>query len=138
MNPLIELKKTAPLLLITLTLHCFALLPQAQAVVPPPDGGYPGQNTAEGDFALLSLTTGAENTAVGYAALADNTTGTFNTANGFGALVSNTTGSSNAATGNVTAISFEKSAARRNSIPAGIQRIPFARKPRNRASKAAK
>ena len=99
MNPLIELKKTAPLLLMTLTLHCFALLPQAQAVVPPPDGGYPGQNTAEGDFALLSLTTGAENTAVGYAALAGNTTGTFNTANGFGALVSNTTGSSNAATG---------------------------------------
>src|SRR4029077_8040939 len=48
MNPLIQLKQTAPLLLITLTLYCFALLPQAQAVVPPPDGGYPGLNTAEG------------------------------------------------------------------------------------------
>ena len=69
MNPLIELKKAAPLLLITLTLHCFALLPRAQAVVPPPDGGYPGNNTAEGDFALFSLTTGFANTAVGWLSL---------------------------------------------------------------------
>ena len=30
MNPSIELKKTAPLVLITLTLHCFALLPQQE------------------------------------------------------------------------------------------------------------
>ena len=27
----------------------------AQAVSPPPDGGYPGQNTAEGEKALFSL-----------------------------------------------------------------------------------
>jgi len=99
MNPLIKLKKTAPLLLITLTLHCFALLPQAQAVVPPPDGGYPGNNTAEGDFALFSLTTGFENTAVGFAALGSNLVGSANTANGFGALVSNRTGSNNTANG---------------------------------------
>ena len=58
MNPLIQLKKTAPLLLIILTLHCFALLPKAQAVVPPPDGGYPNFNTAEGQKALFSLTSG--------------------------------------------------------------------------------
>ena len=63
MNPLIQLKQTAPLLLITLTLYCFALLPQAQAVVPPPDGGYPGLNTAEGQNALFSLTTGIANSA---------------------------------------------------------------------------
>jgi hypothetical protein len=30
-----------------------------QAVVPPPDGGYPNFNTAEGQNALFSLTTGA-------------------------------------------------------------------------------
>jgi hypothetical protein len=32
--------KTTPPLLITLALLCFALLPRAQAVVPPPDGFY--------------------------------------------------------------------------------------------------
>ena len=40
MNPLIHFKTITPRLLITLL--CFGLLPQAQAVVPPPDGGYPG------------------------------------------------------------------------------------------------
>ena len=51
MNPLIQLK-TTPRLLITLTLFCFGLLPRTQAVVPPPDGGYPGFTTAEGQNAL--------------------------------------------------------------------------------------
>ena len=32
---------------------CIGLLPRAQAVVPPPDGGYPNFNTAEGQNALL-------------------------------------------------------------------------------------
>ena len=65
MNPLIQLKTTPPLF-ITLALFCFGLSPRAQAVVPPPDGGYPGANTAEGQNALLSLTTGGFfNTAVG-------------------------------------------------------------------------
>jgi hypothetical protein len=36
---------------------CFVLSPQAQAVSPPPDGGYPGFNTAEGQDALGSVTT---------------------------------------------------------------------------------
>ena len=54
MNPLIQLKTTTPLLLIALALLCFGLLPGAQAVVPPPDGGYPGFNTAEGQNALLA------------------------------------------------------------------------------------
>ena len=40
------------LLLIPFVLACFAFLPRAQAVVPPPDGGYPGLNTAEGTKAL--------------------------------------------------------------------------------------
>ena len=50
---------------ILLVLGCYALLPRAQAVAPAPDGGYPGFNTAEGQNALFSLTTGAANTAVG-------------------------------------------------------------------------
>ena len=37
---------------------CLALLPVAHAVTPAPDGGYPGNNTAEGTDALFTLTTG--------------------------------------------------------------------------------
>ena len=40
-----------------------------QAVIPPPDGGYPGGNTAEGQNALLSLSSGGYNTAVGFVSL---------------------------------------------------------------------
>ena len=78
---------------------CFALSPVAQAVNPPPDGGYPGANTAEGQNALFSLTTGGFNTAVGFYALFANTTGYFNTALGAGALDLNTTGTGNTASG---------------------------------------
>jgi len=97
MNPLIRLK-TTPSLLITLTLLCFAPLPKVQAVVPPPDGGYPGFNTAEGQNALFSLTTGSANTAVGWFSLSSDTTGSFNTATGAGALLFNT-GNANTAFG---------------------------------------
>jgi hypothetical protein len=76
-----------------------ALSPMAEAVSPAPDGGYPGSNTAEGDNALLTLTTGANNTAIGFDALVSNTTGDFNTAIGFGALGSNATGDFNTAEG---------------------------------------
>jgi len=64
--------------------------PTAQAVVPPPDGGYPNFTTAEGQKALFSLTTGAANTAVGWSALSTNAAGSFNTATGAGALLFNT------------------------------------------------
>ena len=115
MNPLIQLKKATILpVLIALTLGCFALLPQAQAVCQEgcditnfntflgddallnntgPD------NTAIGHLALTSNTTGNANTAVGSNALASNTTGFRNTANGFDALGTNTTGSDNTAVG---------------------------------------
>lgn len=41
------------LLLVVLVLACFAISPMAKAVVPAPDGGYPGGNTAEGTNALF-------------------------------------------------------------------------------------
>ena len=97
MNPLIKLKTTPPLL-ITLTLLCFGLLPRTQAVVPPPDGGYPGFNTAEGQSALFSLTTGTGNVAVGWASLYSDAEGSLNTAIGTGALLLNTA-DNNTATG---------------------------------------
>ena len=112
------------LLFIALALGCFALppAPNAFGVVPAPDGGYPGFNTAEGQNALSGLTTGIGNTAVGWFSLFSNTDGSFNTALGAGtllfnlgnqasgagtqntaigtaALLSNTTGTSNTATG---------------------------------------
>ena len=74
------------LVLIPLVLTCFGFSPALQAVSPPPDGGYPGGNTAEGDAALFSLTTGLSNTAIGRQALYANTTGSFNTAEGYLAL----------------------------------------------------
>jgi trimeric autotransporter adhesin len=88
-------------LALALTLAVFAVKPSARALLPPPqpDGGYPNQNTAEGEDALFSLTTGGGNTALGWRALARNTTGDFNTATGEGALDKNTSGSANTASG---------------------------------------
>ncbi len=68
-----------------LTMACFALLPRAQAA----DGGLPNFNTAEGDNALVSLTTGAANTAVGWFSLLSTTDTSFNTATGAGSLLLN-------------------------------------------------
>jgi hypothetical protein len=87
------------LLPFALVLTCFALSPTAQAVSPPPDGGYPNDNTAEGTSALFNITTGADNTANGFDALFSNTTGYGNTANGANALASNTSGIRNTADG---------------------------------------
>jgi hypothetical protein len=97
MNPSIQLKKSIPLFLVTLT--CLGSLPGAQAVNPPPDGGYPGGNTAEGKDALFSLTTGGENTAIGFNVLYNNTTGSTNTAMGWAALANNRGGNFNTAIG---------------------------------------
>jgi trimeric autotransporter adhesin len=84
---------------LALALACFALIPRAQAVVPPPDGGYANGNTAEGEDALFSLTNGFWNTALGFEALYHNTTGQVNTATGVRALFSNTRGTYNTAYG---------------------------------------
>src|SRR6476619_4984303 len=96
--------------LIAFMLSCFGLSAKILAVVPAPDGGYPGNNTAEGTNALFSSTIGIDNTALGFealfrntaegfGALFNNTSGTQNTATGVNALISNTTGSFNTANG---------------------------------------
>ena len=92
-------KRTIPTVLITLLLMCIGFWPTARGVTPPPDGGYDGNNTAEGTDALFSLTTGTDNTALGFDALYSNTTGDSNTATGSLALMSNTTGIRNTANG---------------------------------------
>src|SRR5437763_1815832 len=91
-------------LLIPLMLVCLAVLQNAQAVSPPPDGGYPGGNTAEGQSALLSRTTGSYNTAVGFFSLLSDMTGNFNTAIGAGSLFANS-GDNNTATGTLALFS---------------------------------
>ena len=75
-----------------------AISPNLQAVVPAPDGGYPGGNTAEGSSALLSLSTGTYNTAVGLYSLRSLTGGSLCTGIGAGTLLVNTA-DQNTATG---------------------------------------
>jgi Chaperone of endosialidase len=86
-------------LFLALALALFAFSLTARAVTPAPDGGYANQNTAEGDSALFSVTTGFSDTAVGFEALFSNSSGAENTATGYRALNSNTTGTRNTATG---------------------------------------
>ena len=96
-------------------LACCGILSVVQAVSPPPDGGYANFTTAEGQNALLNLSSGAANTAVGALSLESVAVGSFNTAVGAGtllfdtadantaigaaALLFNTDGSSNTAIG---------------------------------------
>ena len=89
-------RSSSPVVLILLT--CFALFQRAEAVNPPPDGGYPGGNTAEGQNALLGLTTGDIQYGVGFSSLSVTTTGNFNTGMGAGTLLANTA-DQNTATG---------------------------------------
>lgn len=89
------------LLLCLVVLACFALSAMAQDapdVIPPPDGGYPGGNTAEGQRALASRTTGNYNNAIGLYSLLSLTTGSFNTGDGAATLLVNNA-NENTATG---------------------------------------
>ena len=92
------MKTSVRSIITTLAFLGIGLLPKAEAVSPPPDGDYPGGNTAEGLNALFSLTSGTYNTAIGFFSLEGVTTGSFNTALGAGALFANT-GDENTATG---------------------------------------
>ena len=74
---------------VVFVLVWLAIAPLAQAVVPAPDGGYPGFNTAEGQNSLFNLTTGVGNTAVGCFSLWSDTDGSYNTAVGAGTLLFN-------------------------------------------------
>jgi trimeric autotransporter adhesin len=74
---------------VAFVLVWFAIAPVVRAVVPAPDGGYPGFNTAEGQNALFNLTTGVGNTAVGWFSLFSDTDGSFNTGVGAGTLLFN-------------------------------------------------
>jgi hypothetical protein len=75
---------------ISLLLICFGLPSTTKAVNPPPDGAYPGANTAEGGAgALFSLTSGTNNTALGSQALYNVRNGSQNTATGAQALKDN-------------------------------------------------
>lgn len=121
MNPLTRFKQIVPPFPVTIVFVCCALLPSARAVSPAPDGGYPAGNTAEGENALFTLTSGEYNTAVGYLSLRTNSVNSFNTAIGAGtllanvadentavgaaALLSNTTGNSDTATGALALLS---------------------------------
>jgi hypothetical protein len=106
------------ILLIPLVLASFALSPTARAVDPPPDGGYPNGNTAEGEDALLNLTTGINNTAIGKDALRFNDIGSNNTANGWTALIGNTSGHDNTADGS-DALSFNTTGSSNTASGAG-------------------
>jgi hypothetical protein len=88
------------LLLTPVMLACIALAQAQEApdVNPPPDGGYPGGNTAEGQKALLNRTTGIYNNAIGIYSLLSLTTASFNTGDGAGTLLFNNA-NENTATG---------------------------------------
>jgi hypothetical protein len=86
---------------VAVVLPSLCILPQVQAVVPPPDGAYPNFTTAEGQNALQDLTSGAGNTALGAYSLFSTTTSSFNTAVGAAALDLNT-GDLNTAVGVAT------------------------------------
>ena len=96
--------KLQNLIHIVIGIVCIGLLPKAQAVVPAPDGGYPGFTTAEGTHALKNLTTGVGNTATGWHSLFANTAGNLNTAVGAGTLLANA-GDNNTATGALALLS---------------------------------
>ena len=98
MNPLIQLKRTSQLFVLTFLLACFGVLNGAQAVITDPEGWFAGGNTGSGEYALLNLGQGRFNTAVGLSSLHGLRDGTFNTGVGAGALSANTA-DNNTATG---------------------------------------
>jgi len=114
-------------LLIPLILLSFAFLPQMQAVVPPPDGCYPGFTTAEGCRALESLGAGTGNTGLGFWSLILNINGNNNTAVGAQSLAMNESAvageaSLNTAVG-VVSLVFNLTGSENTAV--GAQTLPF-------------
>ena len=89
---------------VALVLACLALSPAPNAfgVSPPPDGGYGGRNTAEGEDALFNFSGGRDNTAIGYHALYQATSIDYNTGVGSEALSRMISGAFNTAIGRST------------------------------------
>lgn len=128
--------KPKNLILILITVLALGSGLTGQAIVPPPDGGYPGSNTAEGTGALLFYTSGTYNTAPGWQSLRGISSASFstgvgagalalnnadrNTATGAGALLLNGDGNSNTANG-ALAMVFNLSGAN-NSAPGLVVR----------------
>ena len=104
-------------------LFCFASLANLRALVPLPDGGYPGGNTAKGQSARLSNSSGTQNTASGAFALFSNTQDSLaerpvmphffrprlvlGNSHGFSALQSNTVGAANISNTSNTVTGFQ-------------------------------
>jgi hypothetical protein len=84
-------------LLIALVLAWFMVAPQARAVCQ--EACLTGDNTAFGEDALISNTTGTDNVGLGHDALSSNTSGVNNTGTGDDALSANLTGFNNTANG---------------------------------------
>src|SRR4029077_605411 len=74
---------------VVFVLVWFAIAPLVRAVVPAPDGGYLGFNTAKDRTPLFNLTTGVGNSGVGWFSLWSDTDGSYNTAVGAGTLLFN-------------------------------------------------
>src|SRR5919198_1260503 len=85
-------------LIMTLSaLACFAVLPETRAVEPAAvDTALAGGNTADGQGALQSLTTGTFNSAFGFDALLVLSDASFDTAVGAGALLADDGGTNTA------------------------------------------
>lgn len=92
----IQAMKLHTLLNLLIPILTIVLLPQTDAVSPPPDGCYSNSTTAEGCKALQNLTSGIANTGIGWYSLFGNSSGSYNTAVGAGALDLNTADSNTA------------------------------------------
>jgi hypothetical protein len=90
MNPLVQIKPTAPAFFVTFLLACFAVLDEAQAVITDPQDWFPNGTTGAGQNALFNLREGQFNTGIGLLSLNGVLDGSFNTGVGAGALFANT------------------------------------------------
>jgi len=104
-----------------LILSWFKFLPSAQAVSPPPDGGYPGFTTAKGTNALQNLSTGVGNTAAGWYSLFTNSSGSYNTSVGAGTLIFSNANSNTA----IGAVALFNNTTGNQNIAIGAQALSF-------------